>query len=156
MAFFKKFNVKTKKCGKSPSTFKERKTESIAANFLIRFLPTKHRTSKVIDQFVAGTIREKGDLIKRSSASETLKLDYHLEDRNLYLPPGQKPIWISLHDSNFEEIKMKLQELTQDCGEILAISKFQYEKFIKFCSMMNWKFANADDKADSVLNPTSK
>ena len=130
----------------------DEKRETTDSNCMIKFLPTKHRTCKQIDQFVSATIREKGDLQAESDNKQPVKLDYHLEDRHLTLPPGQKPIWIFSYDLSFEELEPKLQELTQDCGEILAISKFQHENFIRFCSMMNWKFANADDIIGSETN----
>ena len=101
---------------------------------------------------MSATIREKGDLHVKSHNTQPVELDYHLEDRHLVLPPGQKPIWISAHDLTFDELRSKLIELTQDCGEILAISKFKHENFIRFCSMMNWRFANADDIIGSETN----
>ena len=54
---------------------------------MIKFLPTKHRTCKLIDQFVSATIRDKGGL-KLADIEETVKLEYHLEDRHKILPPG--------------------------------------------------------------------
>ena len=85
--------------------FKEPITDS---KTLIKLLPTKHRTSKKIDQFVSATIRDKGDLqIQSDSSQPAVQLDYHLEDRHMILPPGQKPIWLSGNNLNLEDLKPK-------------------------------------------------
>ena len=124
--------------------FEEQKT-SIGSNCMIRLLPTKHRTCKLIDQFVSATIRDKGDLQIESDHGAAAQLDYHLEDRHFVLPPGYRPIWINANDSSFEQLKSTLEMLTKESEEILAISKFQSQKFMELCIQMKWKFANSHD-----------
>ena len=87
-----------------------------------------------------------------SDNAEPLKLDYHLEDRNLVLPPGLKPIWLLGDDLSFDEMKPKMVELTQDCGKVIAISKFKHMEYTKLCEEMNWIYANASDIIGSETN----
>ena len=62
---------------------------------MIKLLPTKHRNAKVIDQFVAGAIKEKGGFKNKAKNQAPLKLYHHLEERHHLLPQGDLPIWIN-------------------------------------------------------------
>ena len=72
------------------------------SNIMMKFLPTKHRNAKVIDQFVTGAIKEKGGFKDNSKNQAPLRLYHHLEERHDFLPPGDEPIWI-----NFEKLRLE-------------------------------------------------
>ena len=46
---------------------------------MIKLLPTKHRSAKLIDQFVTGAIKDKGGFKNKSKNQAPLKMYHHLE-----------------------------------------------------------------------------
>ena len=137
--------------------FAERQSNLKEQNCLIELLPTKHRTCEPIDQFISGSIREKGVLNIKSTTSEgePVKLDFHLEERHPLLPKGIKPIWITfdiLRTTEMAHLQCYLMKITKEFKQIMMISRFKRSMYTELCLRMNWNYVNIKDIIGSEVS----
>ena len=122
----------------------ERKTKD--SDTMIKFLPTKHRNAKVIDQFLTGVIKEKGGFKDTSEDQAPLKLYHHLDERHDFLPDGEQPIWINFEQLSMEDLQYCLKELTKEFGnKVIVISRLNLKPYRVLCEKMNWKYRRVED-----------